>query len=80
MDHKVIVFSTPSCTYCVRAKDYLRGKKIAFRDVDVSRDESARKDMVSKTGQTGVPVILVDNKPIVGFDKMKLDRLLGIKA
>lgn len=76
---RVIVFSTPTCSYCNIAKRYFRDKKIKFRDVDVSRDQKAAMDMQRKTGQTGVPVIMINNRPIVGFDKLKINKLLGIK-
>lgn len=76
---KVIVFSTPTCSYCNMAKRYFREKKIRFRDVDVSRDQRAAQDMQRRTGQTGVPVILINNRSIVGFDKPKINKLLGIK-
>lgn len=76
---KVIMFSTPTCSYCNLAKRYFRENKIKFRDVDVSRDQKAAMDMQRKTGQTGVPVIMINNRPIVGFDKPKINKLLGIK-
>jgi glutaredoxin-like YruB-family protein len=76
---KVIVFSTPTCSFCNKAKRYFREKRIKFRDVDVSRDARAAADMQRRTGQTGVPVILINNRPIVGFDKPKINQLLGIK-
>ena len=76
---KVIVFSTSSCSWCSKLKNYLRKNNIRFKDVDVSRDASAAKDIVRRTGQMGVPVTLIDNKPIIGFDKAKIDRLLEIK-
>lgn len=77
--HKIIVFSTPTCTYCTQAKRYLREKNIRFTDVDVSRDQSAARDMMRRTGQMGVPVILIDNKPILGFDRNKINQMLNIK-
>jgi glutaredoxin-like YruB-family protein len=76
---KVIVFSTPTCRYCNIAKSYFREKKIRFTDIDVSRDEKAAQDLQRKTGQTGVPVIFINNRPIVGFDKPKINQLLGLK-
>jgi len=76
---KVIVFSTPTCSHCNSAKRYLRENKIKFRDVDVSRDQRAAKDMVRRTGQMGVPVILINNRPIIGFDRAKINQMLGIK-
>ncbi len=76
---KVIVFSTPTCSFCNQAKRYFREKNIRFTDVDVSRDQSAARDMMRRTGQMGVPVILINNKPIIGFDKPKINQLLNIK-
>jgi len=76
---KIIVFSTPTCPHCNAAKRYFREKKFRFRDIDVSRDHKAAMDMQRRTGQSGVPVILINNRPIVGFDKPKINRLLGIK-
>lgn len=76
---KVILFSTPTCSFCVQAKRYFREKNIRFTEVDVSRDQSAAIDMVRKTGQRGVPVILINNRPIVGFDKPKINSMLNIR-
>lgn len=76
---RVIVFSTPTCSYCSMAKRYFREKKIQFKDVDVSRDSAAARDMVRRSGQMGVPVIDIGGKIIVGFDRPKIDRLLAIK-
>jgi glutaredoxin-like YruB-family protein len=75
---RVIVFSTPTCTYCNAAKRYLREKGIPFKDVDVSRDAAAARDMVRRSGQMGVPVIDIGGKIVVGFDRPKIDRYLGI--
>ncbi|MEN8173279.1 MAG: glutaredoxin domain-containing protein [Chloroflexota bacterium] len=75
---RVIMFSTPSCSYCKTAKQYFRQQGIRFKNVDVSRDPSAARDMVRRSGQQGVPQILVGNKIVVGFDRPKIDRLLGL--
>ncbi len=75
---RVIVFSTPTCTYCNMAKKYFRQNKVRFRDVDVSRDQAAARDMVRRSGQMGVPVIDIGGKIIVGFDKPKINQLLGL--
>jgi glutaredoxin-like YruB-family protein len=76
---KVIIFTTQTCRYCNLAKRYFREKKIKFTDVDVSRDHRAAADMQRRTGQQGVPVILIANRPIVGFDKTKINKMLNIK-
>jgi glutaredoxin 3 len=76
---KVIIFTTPTCRYCVIAKRYFREKNIKFTDVDISRDQRAAADMKRRTGQQGVPVIMIANKPIVGFDKIKINKMLNIK-
>ena len=76
---KVIVFSTPTCTFCTQAKRYFKEKNIRFTDVDVSRDQSAARDMMRRTGQMGVPVILINNKPIISFDINKIKQILKLK-
>lgn len=76
---RVVLFSTPTCSWCRRAKQYFRQQGVRFKEVDVSRDQHAAKDMQRMTGQMGVPVILIgSNRPIVGFDKTTIDRLLGL--
>jgi len=74
----VIVFSTPTCSWCVKLKRYLKENQIRFRSIDVSRDANAARDMVKKTGQQGVPQMWINNVPVVGFDKNKIDKLLEI--
>ena len=75
---RVVVFSTPTCPHCRTAKQYLKKNHVRFTDVDVSRDASAARDMARISGQQGVPVITVGGRPIVGFDRDKIDRLLGL--
>ncbi|MBI9032186.1 glutathione S-transferase N-terminal domain-containing protein [bacterium] len=72
----VIVFTTPTCSWCKKVKSYLKEKQIRFKEVDVSRDEHAMRDMVRKSGQMGVPQLWINNRPVVGFDKDKIERLL----
>lgn len=76
----VTVYSTQSCIWCKRVKDYLKQNSIEFKSVDVGVNREAARDMVSKTGQMGVPVVDVDGRYIVGFDKISLDDALGIKS
>jgi glutaredoxin 3 len=76
---KVLMFSTPTCHFCKVAKRYFKEKGIKFRDIDVSRNADAAADMQRRTGQMGVPVILINNRPIVGFDKIKINKMLGLK-
>jgi glutaredoxin 3 len=75
---RVIVFSTPTCSFCNMAKKYFREKGIKFKDVDVSRDPIAARDMVRRSGQQGVPVIDIGGKIVVGFDRPRIDKYLGI--
>ncbi|HPD64228.1 MAG TPA: glutaredoxin domain-containing protein [Bacteroidia bacterium] len=78
--HQVIVYSTPGCSWCNTLKAYLRQQKISFREIDVSRDENAAREMVRRSGQQGVPQTLIDGQLVVGFDKSKINRLLGINV
>lgn len=77
-EHNVKVYSTPSCPWCVRAKAYLQENGIPFTEVDVSQDISSAREMVKISGQMGVPVITIDGNVVVGFDRKRIDQLLGL--
>lgn len=74
----VRVYSTPTCPYCVRAKQFLKEQNIPFEDIDVSTNEAAAEEMIRKSGQMGVPVIEVGSEIVVGFDKPRLQAALGL--
>jgi glutaredoxin-like YruB-family protein len=76
---KITIYSTPTCHFCHIAKDFFTSKGIPYEDFDVSLDIEKRKEMVDKSGQMGVPVITIDDKLIVGFNKPKVMEILGIK-
>ena len=78
MDKKVRVYSTSTCPYCHRAKQFLKDNNIEFEDVDVAADKEKAEEMVQKTGQMGVPVLDIDGEIIVGFDKEKIEQALGL--
>jgi glutaredoxin len=74
----VVLFTSPSCIWCTRAKNHFRQHKIRFREIDISRDKKAAKDC-ERHGCRGVPVVLIGSQWICGFDQNKIDRLLDIK-
>ncbi|HEY61630.1 MAG: glutathione S-transferase N-terminal domain-containing protein [Anaerolineales bacterium] len=76
---RIIVFSTPSCPHCRSAKKYFRQRGIPFKDVDVSKDKAGARDMVRRSRQNGVPVIDIGGKIIVGFNRTKIDHILGLR-
>ena len=76
---KVTVYSTPTCHFCHMAKDFFAEKGVLFEDFNVAQDLEKRKEMVDKSGQMGVPVIIIEDKVVVGFNKPKIMELLGIK-
>ncbi|MBM2817998.1 MAG: glutaredoxin-like protein, YruB-family [Parcubacteria group bacterium] len=76
---KVQIYSTPTCSYCHMAKDFFKKNNVSYEDFNVATDLEKRKEMVEKSDQMGVPVILIDGEIIVGFDKAKISRLLGVK-
>jgi glutaredoxin-like YruB-family protein len=78
-EHKVKVYSTPSCPWCNIAKEFLKKNNISFEEIDVSQDMVAAQEMMNKSGQMGVPVIEIDGQMIVGFDEQKLKKLLEIE-
>ncbi len=75
----VIVYSTPSCSWCNTLKTYLRSNQIPYREIDVSRDQQAAAEMVRRSGQQGVPQTSIDGQIVVGFDRTRINSLLGIQ-
>ncbi|HLD76379.1 MAG TPA: glutaredoxin domain-containing protein [Candidatus Norongarragalinales archaeon] len=75
--HDVTIYSTPTCVYCRLAKDYFKQKGVDYKEIDVASDHAAAEQMVEKSGQLGVPVIDVDGKIIVGFDRPALEKALS---
>jgi len=78
MIKSVKVYSTSTCPWCIRVKQFLKENNIEFLNLDVSSDQLAADEMVAKTGQMGVPVLDIDGKIIIGFDKEKIKLALGI--
>ncbi|MEK7624113.1 MAG: glutaredoxin family protein [Patescibacteria group bacterium] len=76
---KTIIYTTSTCVYCKIAKAFFKEHNVAYEEKDVASDEKAREEMISKSGQMGVPVIEIDGQIVVGFDKEELSKLLGIK-
>ena len=74
----VTIYSTPSCHYCHMAKEFFTANNIVFTNFDVAGDADKRKEMVEKSGQMGVPVILIGDDLVIGFDKPKITKLLGL--
>lgn len=72
---KVTIFTSNTCPYCTMAKDYFKDKNVPFEEKNVQTDAAARDELMAK-GYTGVPVIVIDDEEIVGFDKMRLEKLL----
>ena len=78
MAKNVMVYSTTTCPFCIRAKQYLKENNVEFVNVDVSEDQAKAQEMIKKSGQMGVPVIDIDGKIVIGFDKEKIKEALGI--
>jgi len=76
---KIVVYSTQTCPYCVMVKDFLKEKNVEFEDVDVGADQKRAKEMIEKSGQMGVPVVDIDGKIIIGFNKPKIEEELAKK-
>jgi len=77
---RVTVYSTPSCSWCNTLKAYFKTHNIRFTDIDVSKNQQAAEQMVRKSGQQGVPQTDINGQIIVGFDKAKINNLLGIQS
>ncbi len=78
MSKHVVVYSTPTCPWCIRAKQFLQENNIAFEDIDVSANHEAAEIMMQKSGQMGVPVLDIEGEIIVGLDKERIKEALGL--
>lgn len=78
-EHKVTIYTTPGCTVCRKAKAYLTSRGIPFEEIDVAADRKAADEMMQKSHQMGVPVIIVNGVLLVGFNPLRLDVALGLR-
>ena len=74
----VIIYSTSTCPWCIRAKQFLKDNNVQYADFDVSSNSEKAEEMTQKSGQMGVPVLDIEGMIIVGFDKEKIKQSLGI--
>lgn len=75
---KVQIYTSPTCHYCHLAKDFLINHKVDYEEFDVMTDINKRQEMIEKSGQMGVPVIMIDDEIMVGFDENHLKSVLGL--
>lgn len=78
MQKEVTIYSTPTCHFCHMAKEFFKEKNIAYTEHDVASDLEQRKIMIDKSGQMGVPVIIIGDELTVGFDQAKIAGMLGL--
>ncbi len=76
----ITIYSTPSCTYCKQAKEFLTSHGVSYQDIDVSVDAARRDEMVDKSGQLGVPVFDIDGQVVVGYNEQLISKMVGIGA
>ena len=76
--NKVVIYSTPTCHFCHVAKDFFKEHKVEFVEFDVSSDLIKRNEMIEKSGQRGVPVMIIKDEIVVGFNESEMIDLLGI--
>lgn len=75
---KVVVYSTPTCTFCKQVKEFFTENSVAYEDYNVAEDQEKRREMIERSGQMGVPVIFIGEEMVIGFDEGKLRDLLGL--
>ena len=79
LQKRVTVYSSPSCSWCTTLKNHLKSNGIKYSEIDVSKDQKAAEAMVRKSGQQGVPQTDISGTMVIGFDKVKINNLLGIQ-
>jgi glutaredoxin-like YruB-family protein len=74
---KIKIYSTPGCIYCKNAKTFFKENNIEFEDIDVSENQDSAREMIEKSGQMGVPVIIINENIIIGFNQDKIEEVLN---
>jgi glutaredoxin-like YruB-family protein len=74
----VKIYTTPTCVWCKKTKEFFREHNVKYKEIDVSSDEQAAHEMIQKTGQLGVPVVEIDNNIVIGYDMPKLKKFLHL--
>lgn len=78
MAKQVKIYTTPSCVYCIKTKDFFKANNIQYQEIDVLKDENGREEMLNQTGKMAVPVIDIDGEIIVGFNEPALKKALQL--
>lgn len=76
---EVKIYTTPTCPYCMKAKDYFAKRGIKYTEYNVAQDKEALQEMIKLSGGRSVPVIAAGDEVMIGFDQAKLDEILGEK-
>ena len=78
MQKKVEIYTTPTCVYCKMAKEFFKENNIEYTEYNVAQDAEKRNELIAKSGQMGVPVILIGADMVIGFDESKIRTLLNL--
>ncbi len=76
-EKEITIFTTQTCPYCHVAKSYLKERKVAYKEIDVSNDQAQAMRMIQKSGAMGVPQLWINNEVVIGFDRERIDMLLN---
>ena len=74
---EIKIYTTPTCSWCVKLKEWLKKKKYAFQELDVTEEDVYSDEMLAKSGQLAVPVIDIDGTIIVGFHEQKIEEAIA---
>lgn len=77
---QIKVYSTVTCPWCHKLKEFLKENGVDFEDIDISANPKAAEEMIEKSGQMTVPVLDIDGAIIIGFDRESIARALGLSA
>ncbi len=74
----VKIYTTNHCPYCVMAKEFFKKNNVSYTEINVEENVAAAEEMVEKSGQLGIPVIDIDGKIIVGFNRGAIEKALKL--
>ena len=74
--NNILIYTTPTCHFCHMAKEYFKSKGIKYEEVDLAKNPERGQEVIQKSGQFGVPVIEINGKIVISFDRPKIDEYL----
>ena len=77
-DKKVTIYTTNICPWCIKSKEFFKENKISYKEKNVQENPKLANELLEKSGQMGVPVIMIGDSVLIGFNKERVKKALNL--